>query len=190
MLAQTNVHEILSRGDLYGAARDAYADAHAAEWAWELRSAPRRAGQAQPQGQSQVLFRPLAAQKNARARRAPALRGHVGLFRVGWGQKSCTLSGASITRGRKKGRRLSTSLLIGSGGRIRTCDLRVMSPTSCQTAPPRDALSGKSIGTTCRRVQGSPSQSRKITLPLGTTRFFWHFQSHSQGGATCLLRRP
>src|ERR1700739_36043 len=26
---------------------------------------------------------------------------------------------------------------IGSGGRIRTCDLRVMSPTSCQTAPPR-----------------------------------------------------
>src|SRR5574337_1997850 len=25
----------------------------------------------------------------------------------------------------------------GSGGRIRTCDLRVMSPTSCQTAPPR-----------------------------------------------------
>ena len=27
--------------------------------------------------------------------------------------------------------------LSGSGGRIRTCDLRVMSPTSCQTAPPR-----------------------------------------------------
>src|SRR6056297_2661843 len=26
----------------------------------------------------------------------------------------------------------------GSGGRIRTCDLRVMSPTSCQTAPPRN----------------------------------------------------
>eukprot|EP00456_Euglypha_rotunda_P033574 TRINITY_DN25950_c0_g1_i2.p1 TRINITY_DN25950_c0_g1~~TRINITY_DN25950_c0_g1_i2.p1 ORF type:complete len:150 (+),score=0.12 TRINITY_DN25950_c0_g1_i2:190-639(+) len=26
---------------------------------------------------------------------------------------------------------------IGSGGRIRTYDLRVMSPTSCQTAPPR-----------------------------------------------------
>ncbi len=30
------------------------------------------------------------------------------------------------------------SVAIGSGGRIRTCDLRVMSPTSCQTAPPRD----------------------------------------------------
>ena len=27
--------------------------------------------------------------------------------------------------------------IVGSGGRIRTCDLRVMSPTSCQTAPPR-----------------------------------------------------
>ena len=26
----------------------------------------------------------------------------------------------------------------GSGGRIRTYDLRVMSPTSCQTAPPRN----------------------------------------------------
>ncbi len=28
--------------------------------------------------------------------------------------------------------------LFGSGGRIRTCDLRVMSPTSYLTAPPRD----------------------------------------------------
>ncbi len=27
---------------------------------------------------------------------------------------------------------------FGSGGRIRTYDLRVMSPTSCQTAPPRN----------------------------------------------------
>ena len=26
---------------------------------------------------------------------------------------------------------------VGSGGRIRTYDLRVMSPTSCLTAPPR-----------------------------------------------------
>ena len=33
----------------------------------------------------------------------------------------------------------SGSLLkVGSGGRIRTYDLRVMSPTSYQTAPPRD----------------------------------------------------
>jgi hypothetical protein len=32
---------------------------------------------------------------------------------------------------------LRSSLGRGSGGRIRTCDLRVMSPTSCQTAPPR-----------------------------------------------------
>ncbi len=30
----------------------------------------------------------------------------------------------------------------GSGGRIRTCDLRVMSPTSCQTAPPRIRFRG------------------------------------------------
>ncbi len=30
------------------------------------------------------------------------------------------------------------SILIGSGGRIRTCDLWVMSPTSYRAAPPRD----------------------------------------------------
>ena len=34
-------------------------------------------------------------------------------------------------------RRSGLSTEAGSGGRIRTCDLRVMSPTSCQTAPPR-----------------------------------------------------
>ncbi len=34
---------------------------------------------------------------------------------------------------RQRGRRF-----ISSGGRIRTCDLRVMSPTSYQTAPPRN----------------------------------------------------
>ena|GEM_PF-2103273 len=33
-------------------------------------------------------------------------------------------------------------MLIGSGGRIRTYDLRVMSPTSCQTAPPRTSKVG------------------------------------------------
>ena len=39
----------------------------------------------------------------------------------------------------KKGldRSLNLFLHIGSGGRIRTTDLRVMSPTSYQTAPPR-----------------------------------------------------
>ena len=34
--------------------------------------------------------------------------------------------------------RAESSLVVGSGGRIRTYDLRVMSPTSCLTAPPRD----------------------------------------------------
>jgi hypothetical protein len=34
---------------------------------------------------------------------------------------------------------------FGSGGRIRTCDLRVMSPTSYQTAPPRIKLSCKGV---------------------------------------------
>ena len=33
----------------------------------------------------------------------------------------------------------SESRVNGSGGRIRTYDLRVMSPTSCQTAPPRNS---------------------------------------------------
>ena len=32
---------------------------------------------------------------------------------------------------------LTLNSLLGSGGRIRTCDLWVMSPTSYQTAPPR-----------------------------------------------------
>ena len=32
---------------------------------------------------------------------------------------------------------------IGSGGRIRTCDLRVMSPPSYQTAPPRNEVEGQ-----------------------------------------------
>ena len=34
-------------------------------------------------------------------------------------------------------------MFSGSGGRIRTSDLRVMSPTSYQTAPPRIKLSFK-----------------------------------------------
>ena len=41
--------------------------------------------------------------------------------------------GANPARGPRK---------LGSGGRIRTCDLRVMSPTSCQTAPPRISKGG------------------------------------------------
>ena len=40
-------------------------------------------------------------------------------------------------RGKRRPRRRFTS---NSGGRIRTCDLRVMSPTSYQTAPPRNRL--------------------------------------------------
>ena len=35
---------------------------------------------------------------------------------------------------------LNFSKKIGCGGRIRTFDLRVMSPTSYLTAPPRDIL--------------------------------------------------
>ncbi len=40
----------------------------------------------------------------------------------------------------------------GSGGRIRTYDLRVMSPTSCQTAPPRAVSGGhcRHLGLTCK----------------------------------------
>jgi hypothetical protein len=33
-------------------------------------------------------------------------------------------------------------LSFGSGGRIRTCDLRVMSPTSYRTALPRNKIGG------------------------------------------------
>src|SRR5882672_10638183 len=39
---------------------------------------------------------------------------------------------------------------IGSGGRIRTYDLRVMSPTSCQTAPPRTSESAIVVTRPCR----------------------------------------
>ena len=49
-------------------------------------------------------------------------------------------------------------LLIGSGDRIRTCDLRVMSPTSYQTAPPRDTG-----GRDCRgQTMGVNGRSRSI----------------------------
>ena len=43
--------------------------------------------------------------------------------------------GGSLTWKRRQWRRSNPS---NSGGRIRTCDLRVMSPTSYQTAPPRN----------------------------------------------------
>ena len=43
--------------------------------------------------------------------------------------------GGSLTWKRRQWRRSDPS---NSGGRIRTCDLRVMSPTSYQTAPPRN----------------------------------------------------
>lgn len=47
----------------------------------------------------------------------------------------------------------------GSGGRIRTYDLRVMSPPSYQTAPPRSKESG-SIGTARARVKPAELRAR------------------------------
>ena len=50
--------------------------------------------------------------------------------------------GNNIFKAKEKGLgfRLSPCIMLGSGGWIRTIDLRVMSPTSCQTAPPRSNL--------------------------------------------------
>ena len=50
---------------------------------------------------------------------------------------------SQTTRFRKKiappgAARFRGGIQLNSGGRIRTCDLRVMSPTSYQTAPPRN----------------------------------------------------
>ncbi len=73
------------------------------------------------------------------------------------------ISGAKVaddakTEGHGKRKTPSTALLDGSGGRIRTCDLRVMSPTSCLTAPPRDECGGI-LG----RV-GAESRERGVSL--------------------------
>src|SRR5690349_18549778 len=51
-----------------------------------------------------------------------------------------------------------TSCSVGSGGRIRTCDLRVMSPTSCQTAPPR---------TGARMIVRQPRPGKPICPEIG-----------------------
>ena len=52
-------------------------------------------------------------------------------------------------------------VFIGSGGRIRTYDLRVMSPTSYRTAPPRSKATGESIW-----AGGSVNSAQRIESPL------------------------
>ena len=67
-------------------------------------------------------------------------------------------------RGKRRARRRFTS---NSGGRIRTCDLRVMSPTSYQTAPPRNRLE-KLVPT---RRRGQPAWSLAVEVrgwPFGS----------------------
>ena len=49
---------------------------------------------------------------------------------------------STATPRKAKGARTGAPEGYGSGGRIRTCDLRVMSPTSYRTAPPRDVRQG------------------------------------------------
>ena len=65
-------------------------------------------------------------------------------------------------RGKRRPRRRFTS---NSGGRIRTCDLRVMSPTSYQTAPPRNgptmvALAPVSVNPKSARACRFPDEGR------------------------------
>jgi hypothetical protein len=60
--------------------------------------------------------------------------------------------------------RAESSLVVGSGGRIRTYDLRVMSPTSCLTAPPRDkeehsARAALGVKSDAQEPQKSPPQT-------------------------------
>jgi hypothetical protein len=56
---------------------------------------------------------------------------------------------------------------LSSGGRIRTCDLRVMSPTSYQTAPPRGGLIviADVKGFRLPRTGPKPSDSGRSRLP-------------------------
>ena len=59
---------------------------------------------------------------------------------------------------------LYTGLFFYSGGRIRTCDLRVMSPTSYRTAPPRAVW--KSHYTTLQHIRlVCPRERREQALP-------------------------
>ena len=58
-------------------------------------------------------------------------------------------------------------LLDSSGGRIRTSDLRVMSPASYQTAPPRDhILSGLILGEHIRELLLLSQEDFNKTLSL------------------------
>ncbi len=64
--------------------------------------------------------------------------------------------------------RSMTGLFVSSGGRIRTCDLRVMSPTSYQTAPPRGGLMRLSRGSAPR--SGGGRRRATSTQPARCTR--------------------
>jgi hypothetical protein len=94
-----------------------------------------------------TLDGPCPSLQSARARALSRAASHrAGNCKPGAPGKSAPISGGNL--GRKfdsrpihptKKPRLSRAFL-SSGGRIRTCDLRVMSPTSYQTAPPRVAV--------------------------------------------------
>ena len=59
---------------------------------------------------------------------------------------------------------------FGSGGRIRTCDLRVMSPTSCLTAPPRTSREPGMIQIQALRRKSSAPDSSVQPEDLHETR--------------------
>ena len=82
----------------------------------------------------------------------------------------------------------SSSDQTGSGGRIRTCDLRVMSPTSYRTAPPR-AVCRERIRIPADRltVKRRPRQPREALLPPSTSKST-ATRHHGREPPVCTLR--
>src|SRR5699024_3155170 len=78
---------------------------------------------------------------------------------------------------------------IGCGGRIRTYDLWVMSPTSCQTAPPREIISILSIYYKIKKAWRRPTLAEtKSRLPSALKRLTAVFEMGT--GVTSSLELP
>src|SRR5210317_1483720 len=74
---------------------------------------------------------------------------------------------------------------FGCGGKIRTCDLRVMSPTSYQTAPPRIKLSfRREFNSQIGEISQGISLGRFARWPVGAVTF-WPLSAY----AGCLIKR-
>ena len=84
------------------------------------------------------------------------------------------------SRRSRRGRPTGALRRLGSGGRIRTCDLRVMSPTSYRTAPPRAVPSRKVVyASRPIRVKTGPVRRPRSRSSAGR-RGRYHAMGHMQ----------